>query len=318
MAMAQLIGREIVVPGSTSNLGPGFDALGLALQIYLRVRIDAVVDDGRGELRFDFAGGAPEGDNAIARAIHAFREGRADASPSIDLHVANDIPVKAGLGSSAAAIVAGLRVLQAIDARIDDAQLLETATGLEGHPDNVSASILGGLTASIHDDDAVVSACAAWPEEIAVVVATPDLGLSTKAARGVLPERVTRADAVHNVQRVALFMQALATRDFALIRHALRDRLHQPYRAALVPGLDDALAFDDPDLLGVFLSGAGPSIAALTLERSDSIASRFTRLYERLGLRCTVRRLAAHQPLAIRALAGRTPTASLTAQPHLG
>jgi homoserine kinase len=318
IAMAQAVGRVVSVSGSTSNLGPGFDALGLALRIYLRVRIDAVHDDGRGELRFHFAGGAPEGENAIARAIHELAGRRGLTLPSLDLHVENEIPIKAGLGSSAAAIVAGLRVVQALDDRIDDGELLAVATSLEGHPDNVSASLLGGLTTSIQSDEGVVSACAIWPDEIAIIVATPDLGLSTRAARAVLPERVTRADAVFNVQRVALFMQALATRDFALIREALQDRLHQPYRAPLVPGLDAALAFEAPALLGAFLSGAGPSIAALALGSSDDLEDRFTRLYQRLGLRCTVRRLAAHQPAAARTVRSQPIAIELAPHPHLG
>jgi homoserine kinase len=206
--MALPSGRDIVVPGSTSNLGPGFDALGLALRIYLRVRIAAVRDDGRGELRFDFGGGAPDGDNAIARAIHEARERFNLALPSLDLAVENEIPVKAGLGSSAAAIVAGLRIAQTFAPTLDDAAVLAVATELEGHPDNVSASILGGLTASVQDEQVVVSSCNVWPAEIAIVVATPDLGLSTKAARAVLPDRVTRGDAVFNVQRATLFMQS--------------------------------------------------------------------------------------------------------------
>jgi homoserine kinase len=315
--MASSSGREIVVPGSTSNLGPGFDALGLALRLYLRVRIAGVRDDGRGELQFTFAGGPPEGENAIARAIREVSARFALTLPSLDLEVENEIPVKAGLGSSAAAIVAGLRVAQVFTDRLDDGAVLATATALEGHPDNVSASILGGLTASVQNGDEVVSSCAAWPAEIAVIVATPDLGLSTKAARAVLPDRVTRADAVFNVQRVTLFMQALATRQPDLIRHALADRLHQPYRAPLVPGLEEALRFAEDGLLGVFLSGAGPSIAALTIGSSDLIESRFTQLYARLGLRCTVRRLEAHQPPAVRALLGGAAQA-LAPHTHTG
>lgn len=308
--MVSPAGREIVVPGSTSNLGPGFDALGLALRIYLRVRIAGVRDDRRGELRFAFDGGAPDGENAIARAIRDAAAERGLTLPSLDLEVENDIPIKAGLGSSAAAIVAGLRVVQAFDERFDDAAVLEAATRIEGHPDNVSASILGGLTASAQDTDTVVSSCAPWPSAIAIVVATPDLGLSTKAARVVLPERITRHDAVHNIQRVALFMQALVTGDTSLIRHALSDRLHQPYRASLVPGLDEALRFEGDAVLGVFLSGAGPSIAALAPSAAtDGVTARFTDLYARLGLRCTVRRLDAHQPAAVRTLVGRAADA---------
>jgi homoserine kinase len=313
MAVSHIVGREILVPGSTSNLGPGFDALGLALQIYLRVRVGGAVDDGRGELRFEFVGGAPEGENAIERAIRELAQRRGLTLPSMALHVDSGIPVKAGLGSSAAAIVAGLRLVQLLDTAVQDGEVLDTATALEGHPDNVSASILGGLTASVQDRDGVVSACAAWPTEIGVVVATPDLALSTKAARAVLPDRVSRADAVFNVQRVTLFMQALGTRDFDLVRHALEDRLHQPYRSALVPGLEEALALEHPSLLGVFLSGAGPSIAALSLGDTRPVEELLARVYRALGSRCTIRPLAVHQPAAI-----RTIRSVAAPQPHLG
>lgn len=312
MSVSRVVGREIVVPGSTSNLGPGFDALGLALQIYLRVRVERAVDDGRGELRFDFVDGPLDGENAIERAVRELARLRGLVLPSLNLRIDSSVPVKAGLGSSAAAIVAGLRLVQLLDEAVSDGEVLDVATSLEGHPDNVSAAILGGLTASVQADGQVVSACAKWPTEIAILVATPDLGLSTKAARAVLPDRVDRADAVFNVQRVTLLMQALATRDFDLVRHALRDRLHQPYRAALVPGLSEALTLDHPSLLGVFLSGAGPSIAALALGDTSPVEELLARVYRAHDLRCIIRPLAAHQPAAIRSI-----TSVAAPQPHL-
>ncbi len=300
-------GLRLRVPGSTSNLGPGFDALGLALQVYLELDVVGVADDGAGRLHFDFADGAPAGENAIATAIADEARRRRVTLPSLDLAVRSTIPMQAGLGSSAAAIVAGLRLVHALcsdQERGDDGdlgRLLDAATALEGHPDNVSASILGGLTASSQGPTGVTSVASPWPARVRVVIATPRLGLATSKARGVLPSMLSRADAVFNVQRTALLLQAVHTGSLDAIGAALDDRLHQPYRAALVPGLAEALAFRHPTMLGAFLSGAGPSIGAFVLDDAGAAERFFTDLYARLGVACAVRSLDVHQPDAGRA-----------------
>ena len=184
--------------------------------------------------------------------------------------------MKGGLGSSAAATVAGLRLFEAIAsplvghhvAPICEQELLTTACELEGHPDNIAAALLGGLTVSCEVPGALRVLRAAWPESLAIVVATPEQHLATKASRAVLPEMISRADAIFNVQRVAFLLEALRTSDFALLREALEDRLHQPYRAAIVPGLKEALELRHPSLLGACLSGAGPSVVALAQAQS--------------------------------------------------
>ena len=225
--------------------------------------------------------------------------------------------MQAGLGSSAAAIVAGLRLVHALcsdQERGDDGdvgRLLDAATALEGHPDNVSASILGGLTASSQGPSGVTSVASAWPARVRVVMATPRVGLATAKARGVLPATLSRADAVFNVQRTALLLQAVHTGSLDAIAAALDDRLHQPYRAPLVPGLADALAFRHPTVLGAFLSGAGPSIGAFVLDDAGAAERFFTELYARLGLACAVRTLDVHQPGAVRARVAPAPLAVL-------
>jgi len=299
----RLRGLRLRVPGSTSNLGPGFDALGLALQVYLDVDVVGVADDGAGRLHFDFAGGAPAGENAIAVAIADEAARRRVTLPSLDLAVRSTIPIQAGLGSSAAAIVAGLRLVHVLcgDGDGDVGRLLDAATALEGHPDNVSASILGGLTASSQGPSGVTSVASPWPARVRVVIATPRLGLATSKARGVLPAMLSRADAVFNVQRTALLLQAVHTGNLDAIGAALDDRLHQPYRAALVPGLAEALAFRHPTVLGAFLSGAGPSIGAFVLDDAGAAERFFTDLFARQGLACAVRTLDVHQPGAVRA-----------------
>jgi homoserine kinase len=292
-------GLRLRVPGSTSNLGPGFDALGLALQVYLEVDVVRAVDDGAGRLQFEFAGGAPAGDNAIEVAMRDEATRRGVALPSLVLAVRSGIPVQAGLGSSAAAIVAGLRLVHALCGDGDAGRLLDAATGLEGHPDNVSASILGGLTASSQGPTGVTSVASAWPSRVRVVIATPRVGLATSKARGVLPPTLTRADAIFNLQRTAVLLQAIHTRSLDAIAAALEDRLHQPYLAPLVPGLAEALAHRHPTVLGAFLSGAGPSIGAFVLDESGPAERFFTDLYARLGLACAVRTLDVHQPDAV-------------------
>ena len=300
-------GLRLRVPGSTSNLGPGFDALGLALQVYLEVDVLGAEDDGAGHLHFTFEGGAPAGENAIATAIADEVRRRRVSLPSLALAVRSTIPVQAGLGSSAAAIVAGLRLVHALcsdQERGDDGdvgRLLDAATALEGHPDNVSASIFGGLTASSQGPNGVTSVASAWPARVRVVIATPRVGLATVKARGVLPATLSRADAVFNVQRTALLLQAVHTGSLDAIAGALDDRLHQPYRAPLVPGLADALAFRHPTVLGAFLSGAGPSIGAFVLDDAGAAERFFTGLYARQGLACAVRALDVHQPDAVSA-----------------
>jgi homoserine kinase len=300
-------GLRLRVPGSTSNLGPGFDALGLALQVYLEVDVLGAEDDDAGRLHFTFEGGAPAGENAIAAAIADEARRRRISLPSLELAVRSTIPVQAGLGSSAAAIVAGLRLVHALCSDQeggddgDVGRLLDAATALEGHPDNVSASILGGLTASSQGPNGVSSVASAWPARVRVVVATPRVGLATVKARGVLPATLSRTDAVFNVQRTALLLQAIHTGSLDAIAAALDDRLHQPYRAPLVPGLADALAFRHPTVLGAFLSGAGPSIGAFVLDDAGAAEHFFTALYARLGLACAVRTLDVHQPDAGRA-----------------
>jgi homoserine kinase len=301
---------EIAVPGSTSNLGAGFDALGLALSVYLRLKATIHGDGdaagggeaGRSEagsepyVTFRFGGLTLDGENSIERALRAAAARYRTTLPRLTVDVSSDIPLKAGLGSSAAAIVAGIRLYEAIAGPLPVSEVLTLASDLEGHPDNTSASILGGLVTSCQADGHVLAVATPWPAAIRVVVATPRIGLDTKVARAALPDSVSRGDAIFNVQRAALFVQAIAAGRHDVLREALADRLHQPYRATLVPGLARALAFAHPQLLGVFLSGAGPSIAALTEGVVPEIDTLFHALYQELGLACTVRALDVHQP----------------------
>ncbi len=291
-------GTEIVVSGSTSNLGPGFDALSVAVTVYLKVRLVDVLPGQPDVLDMEFAGGgAPAGENRIATGFRAALARFGDPVPGLRVEVESDIPMRAGLGSSAAATVAGMRLYEAATAPRAIGALMEIASGIEGHPDNAAAALLGGITLSCQHDDGRISTRAwRWPDAVRFIIATPEAELETAFARKVLPTQISMHDAVFNLQRALLLVHALDTGAYADLREALRDRWHQPARQRFVPGLAEALALDHPAVLGAYLSGAGPSIAVLATDRHVEAAAALSAIYARLGVPCTVRTLSAHQP----------------------
>ena len=290
---------QLSVPASTSNLGPGFDCFGLALKLYLTVRATSVPESSE-PCRVTTTG-APENEalprnavNLIYRAMTfaARREGL--SLPPVELHVHNEIPLASGLGSSAAAIVAGIKLGGLIAERdFPDQTTQNYATEFEGHPDNVAASLYGGFVVSCTGSkENVVSAKFDWPDHIRVVVVSPHSQLPTHVARAALPRTVTRVDAVHNLQRTALFASALAHARYDLLWEAMRDRLHQPQRESLVPGLAEALALPRMQgLLGIALSGAGPSIVALVDDNDEEIGARVASCFRAHKIESTVRTL---------------------------
>jgi homoserine kinase len=201
------------------------------------------------------------------------------------------------LGSSAAAAVAGFRLYEAAAGeQVRGTDWLALATEMEGHPDNASASLLGGLTVSVQREDGrVIARTAPWPAALRFVVATPELDVETPKARAVLPAAIALGDAVFNLQRALLLLRALESGEFGDLREALRDRWHQPARAALVPGLTEALAIDDPAVLGVCLSGSGPSILALVTDGAARATALLEQIYRQIGVPCTIRTLNAHR-----------------------
>jgi len=289
----RLTGTEIAVPASIGNLGPGFDTLGLAVSLYLRVRVTRVVADGKARLVCRFVDDVPASPNLIARAFQASPRRR--VRHSIEVEVRSDIPQRAGLGSSAAATIAGLRLRGALDGARRLEELAAAACRLEGHPDNAAAALFGGLTSSCVLPDGTVRVTRwAWPSSWRVLVVTPAVQLSTTAARDVLPERVPLEDAVFNLQRLAHLLGAVTKKDPRALGLALDDRCHQRYRQPLVPVLHDALRLQHRDLLGVCLSGAGPSIVAFTNSNVAAVERAVNRLYRAASVPCTIRRLKVH------------------------
>ena len=297
MAETSRLPSNIVVPGSISNLGPGFDALSVAVQLYLRATIVDVRPSEPDTIAWEFVGEGPSGENRIESAYRLARTRVGMSAPGLRVRVTSEIPQTAGLGSSAAAAVAGLRIYEAVTAPRPTEDWLAMASEIDGHPDNAAASLLGGITVSCQrEDGAVMARSSRWPEAVKLVVATPDVGLRTSHARQVLPTEVPLKDAIFNLQRGLLLVHALRSGRYDDLREAMRDRWHQPARTSLVPGLADAIAFDDPAVLGVCLSGAGPSIVALVTDGAARAAVLFDGMYRRLGLPCTIRTLDAHQP----------------------
>jgi threonine synthase len=196
-------GPQIAVPGSVANLGPGFDALAVAVQAYLRLDVTRIQPDAPGELAFTFVGGpALVGENRIERAFRRAAERYGGTVPGLAVEVRSEIPMRAGLGSSAAATVAGLRLYEAFASPRATPDLLALATEIEGHPDNAAAALVGGLALSCQFADGRVEARSwRWPDEVKLIVGTPETQLETAAARKVLPQTVSLRDAVYNLQR---------------------------------------------------------------------------------------------------------------------
>jgi homoserine kinase len=289
---------EARVPASTANLGAGFDCLGLALRLYLTVRVAVLSGTGdRSQVRSRGSKGSsllardPE-ENLIFRAMQHTAKRAGFELPPVRLAVHNAIPVAGGLGGSAAAIVAGVSLAFAVAGRsmsMDSA--LRYATELEGHADNVAAALLGGLVVTAaRGDGTVLAVHRAWPEEIRIVAVTPDFSLETKKARAVLPASVSREDAVHNLQRAALLIAALEEKRFDLLWDAMQDRLHQTFRAHLIPGLAGILQMPRVQgLLGIALSGSGSSVVALATDRFDAIGRSIADHFEHHRLATTIR-----------------------------
>jgi homoserine kinase len=293
-ARQRVEGLVIDVPASVANLGPGFDALAVAVNLYLRLTVLRVLDGPRNQLRCVFGGVCLEGDDYVTRSVATLAAREGLDFPALEIDITSDIPMQAGLGSSAAATVAGLRLFDRL-AGPSGCDLLAEGTRFEGHPDNVAAALMGGLTsACLCADGRVLALSTPWPEEVRFVAVTPDARVKTPEARQVLPEMLTRADAVFNLQRVALLLQALQSRRLDMIREALADRWHQPFRERLVPGLSESLALEAEGLLGICLSGSGPTVVALVAGDTVPVARALEGVYRRLSLPCQVRTLSAH------------------------
>ncbi|CAM4338251.1 MULTISPECIES: homoserine kinase [Paenibacillus] len=262
-------GVRVKVPASTANLGPGFDTLGMALSLYSWIEMKPA-ETTVFHLYGDEMGGLPKDKSNLVYQVAqtVFAEAGVEL-PELDISMYSEIPLTRGLGSSASAIVGALFAANLlIGSPLDRAKLFDMATAMEKHPDNVGASLFGGIITAVWDGSHADVLRIEPPADLEVLVAIPDFQLSTSKAREALPREVSLQDAVYNVSRTSLLTAALAAGRLDLIPAAMRDRLHQPYRAQLVPGMARILAeATEHGALGAALSGAGPTLLALADRR---------------------------------------------------
>lgn len=273
---------RVRVPASTANLGPGFDTLAMALSLYAWIEMK---QDDRTyfHLYGDEMKGVPADKSNLTYKVAQMVFDEAGVSvPELAISMYSDIPLSRGLGSSASAIVGSLYAANAlIGSPLPDSKLFDMAACLENHPDNVGASLFGGIIAAAWDGKHADYVRIDPPADLATLVVIPDFHLATSQAREALPKQIPLSDAVYNISRSSLMTAALASGRLDMIGAAMRDRIHQPYRAALVPGMSEILVeAPNKGALGVALSGAGPTLIAFIQRGDERIETLKTYLME--------------------------------------
>ncbi|MCR8644125.1 homoserine kinase [Paenibacillus sp. N1-5-1-14] len=261
---------RVKVPASTANLGPGFDSLGMSLELYAYIEM-SFADQTEIELFGDNMEGVPlDKSNLIYEVAQMVFAEAGEHHPELYIGMCSDIPLTRGLGSSASAIVGALVAANAlIGGKLSADRLFQLASQLEKHPDNVGASLFGGIVVAFWDGARAEHIRLEPHIDMDVLVAIPSFQLATEKARHVLPQSVALSEAVFNLSHSSLLVAAFATGNLAMIRHAMQDRLHQPHRAALIPGMTEILEHAvQHGALGAALSGAGPTMLALVDARS--------------------------------------------------
>ena len=283
------------VPASSANLGPGFDVLALALDLHLEVEARessktsiSWVGEGAGEVPLDRK-------NLLARSAQEPFSGWSPPLDGVELRVTNQIPIGRGLGSSAAAIVAGITLGAKLrGVRISPQRILELAFPLEGHGDNLAAALYGGFCIAVTENGGVRVHRLDWPPRWRAVLFVPNDVSPTHEARRLVPRRPERADAVFNLGRVAEWVLACSQHDRSLVASAMDDRLHQPGRARAYPYLDDVIAAaEQAGALGAALSGAGGSVIAIADHNHDPVARAMHKAARAHGIAGKGMRLAA-------------------------
>ncbi|MFL0377134.1 homoserine kinase [Paenibacillus sp. FSL R5-0623] len=261
----------VKIPASTANLGPGFDTLGMALSLYAWLEMKPA-EQTTFHLHGNHLTGLPTDKSNLIYEVAQMVFNEAGVSvPELEISMYSDIPLTRGLGSSASAIVGALAAANAlIGAPLSDAKLLDMATSLEKHPDNVGASLYGGIITAAWNGQQVDHIRIEPHQDLQALVIVPEFQLSTSKARNVIPEQFGMSDVVHNISRSSLLVAALASGRLDMIQKAMSDRIHQPYRASLVPGMAEILEHAvDHGALGAALSGAGPTVLTL-VDRHDT------------------------------------------------
>ncbi len=275
---------KVSVPASTSNLGPGFDALGLALSLYNEFLFEPsdfysveIEGEGREELPKDES-------NLFLKTYRSTMEYLGLNQP-IKVKLINRIPLGRGLGSSATAIVGGILAAERISGKkLSLPEVIDIAFKFEPHPDNVLPAYTGGFVVAATNGDLHYIKLD-WPDDLKVVIVVPELFLSTEDSRSVLPESYPKKDVIFNIQRVALLFGALQKRDYGLLKEAVKDRIHQPYRCDLIPSFWEVVSEGyKAGAYAVYLSGAGSCIGALADGNFEEIGRAMCNVFDALGI----------------------------------
>lgn len=287
----------VKVPATTANLGPGFDALGLALNLWNETEFTPARD---GQMTISISGEGEgklplNADNAIVESALKIYQLAGKPCPGMRIRCHNRVPIGSGLGSSSAAMLTGMLGANALlGSPFTDEEILKLAIETEGHPDNVAPAMLGGLVASIVYEERVISLklpAQANRAPIHVTVVLPDFDFPTQQARAILPRQVERKDAIYNISRAVLVTEALRTGDLDLLGKAMSDMLHQPYRLPLIPGAQAAMQAGRQAGAAVALSGAGPSLIAFSSKEQPDIGAAMQRAFEAAGLTARIFKL---------------------------
>ena len=256
----------IRVPATTANMGPGFDAFGCALQLYTDVTFEET-DFGLEITGCDEEFTGP--DNLAYVSYCAVLASLNEEVKGVKIHIDAHIPICRGLGSSAALLVAGAMGANVLRGnRLSTQGLLNITNAMEGHPDNLAPAFFGGLTAAMVDNGLPVAVSFPLHPEWEILALVPDFELPTTKARAVLPEQISRADAIYNVAHGAMVLKALELGDEKLLHHAMRDKLHQPYRKSLVADYEAIESLARTYGVGFCLSGAGPTLLCITRNKA--------------------------------------------------
>ncbi|MBF8983879.1 homoserine kinase [Lutibacter sp. B2] len=279
---------KVIVPATTANVGPGFDCLGIALNLYNTFYIEEIEE---GLIIEGCEETYANENNLIYRSMKKCFEKVGYDHKGIKIKIENDIPISRGLGSSASCIVGGIVAANEIAGGIlSKKELLDLATEIEGHPDNVAPCIFGGMTVAISQDQEIYYSQIKVSEGLKFCAMIPNFRLSTERARGVLPKKIDYKDGIFNVGRVSLLLSALANGEWDLVKHGCKDRLHQPYRGGLIENFDHIIEkCEQLNSIGVFLSGAGPTIMAMV--NDDQFADDISEYVSGLKNRWMVKKL---------------------------
>ncbi|MEH2402932.1 homoserine kinase [Nostoc sp.] len=286
----------VTVPATTANLGPGFDCIGAALKLYNEFKFTRLEEGG---LTIHVTGTEAERvktdeNNLLYQAFLKFYQHIEQAPPIVKIEIKLGVPLARGLGSSATAIVGGLVAANQLEgAPMSQSQVMELAIAMEGHPDNVVPALLGRCRLAATSGAGWEICDVPWHKDVVPVVAIPDFELSTSEARGVLPTEVSRADAIFNTAHLGLLLRGLETANGQWLKTALQDKLHQPYRKALIPGYDALnIAAVSAGAYGMVISGAGPTLLALTDKlHSEAVEAAMLAAWQQEGITAEVRSL---------------------------